>query len=228
MYLTASNKEKVVALAEFHPALFHKIIRDLKNEHLKKDPVFHKKYFASAHIPKITPEEIMQGYFKAVQEEENGEAIAEHILQRWMLKEPEIYNFFEKRLSEISSDFTTLTSLEPAAEKRLIDESQEKFGALATYLFAVINSVCFSENTFLLLQTRAREELHAREQKAHKDDETHQEQKSLSSMAAQLERLQDKYEKKLQALERKYFIDTDGLKKQIAKLQQRLSLIERR
>lgn len=96
MYKNATYKEKFADLQEWIPLLVEAVKKDLRNEHLKKDLNFVKKFLSSKNVHKVTIEELAEAYQKAIQEEEQGEELAEFITSRWLLKNSELYEFFEK------------------------------------------------------------------------------------------------------------------------------------
>lgn len=223
MLKNTTTKERFQLLKEWIPVIIGAIKKDLKNEHLKNDPRFAKKYFTNKQLSKITPEELALGYAQALELEENSEGLAEYLSNRWLLKNADVYSFFEERLHAISPQFTDLEELEKHHSISLMDDSISKFGAPNTYLFCVINSVVFPAEIYGILKKRAAESKHSEE----KEEQIQQEQMSLeklhSSYQAQIARQADKYEKKIAGLERKYLSDTDSLKKQIANLQRKLN-----
>src|ERR1700753_103218 len=135
MYKNATYKEKFADLQEWIPLLIESVKKDLRNEHLKKDFYFVKKFLSSKNIHKVSTDELAQAYQKAIQEEEQGEELAEFITSRWLLKNSELYNFFEQQLSQINPDFTNLEEIELGQAQALIDASIHEFGAPHTYLF---------------------------------------------------------------------------------------------
>lgn len=222
MYKNASYKDKFADLQEWIPTIIDSIKKDLKNDHLKKDLYFVKKFLPSTNIQKVTLEELTQAYFKAIQEEEKGEEIAEFVVSRWLLKNSELYTLFEARLRQISENFTELEELTPAQAQAIVETSANQFGSVPTYLFAVLNSVVFPAEVFERLKNQARED----RKKA--DDHTLSEQEKNSHESVQrtyereMARLTDKYEKKLAGMQKKYQIDVDHLKKQVSILQRKL------
>ena len=103
MLKDATYKEKYNALKNWMPAIVDVVKKDLKNEHLKTDFVFAKRYFAGKNLNKLTNEELVAGYASAIQQEEKGEEIAEFITNRWLIKNSELYGFFEEELKEDQS-----------------------------------------------------------------------------------------------------------------------------
>lgn len=222
MYKNATYKEKFRDLQEWLPLIIESVKKDLKNEHLRKDFQFVKKFLSSKNVQKVTTDELVQAYYQAIQEEEKGDELAEFITSRWLLKNSELYDFFEQKLSRLSPDFTTIEEIDPTQAQTLIDASIHQFGAPHTYLFAVLNSVVFTKEKFESLRQQA--------QKQHQQ-QIERQQHSLAQLSAdqlrkgferEIARLTDKYEKKLAGLEKKYHHDVEGLKKQISQLQRKL------
>lgn len=223
MYKTATYKEKLQDVKEWIPYMIDSIKKDLRNDHLKGDMPFVKKYLASKNIHKVTTEELAEAYEKAIRTEENGENLAEFISSRWLLKNSELYHFFEKELSQINPDFSNLDEIAPQQAEKLIESSNREYGPLQTYLFSVLNSVVFPKEIFEKLKGEAK---HHQEKQLH-DAVQLKDQESFENMRKEFERemarLEDKYEKKLTGLQKKYLIDVEGLKKQIASLQKKLN-----
>lgn len=221
MYKNATCKEKFADLKEWIPYLVDSVKKDLRNEHLKNDLFFVKKYLSSKNIHKVTTEELAEAYAKAIEEEEQGEDLAEFITSRWLLKNSELYEFFEKQLSQINPDFANLEELSPQQAQTLIEASNQAFGAPHTYLFSVLNSVVLPAESFEKLKQQAKNQKVKQEEKV----QWASQQQSVDQMRKEFERemarLTDKYEKKLAGLQKKYLTDTDALKKQIAALQRK-------
>ncbi len=223
MLKDATYKEKCLMLKPWMPQILETVKKDLKNEHLKKDFKFVKKYFAGKNINKLTSQDFVDAYLAALQQEENAEEIAEFLTNHWLLKNTELYNLFEEKLSKIAGDFTQLAEIDPIASQDIIEESITRFGAQRTYLFSVMNSVVFPKDIYEKLDVRAKEAM----KKAEHDETIHQKHLASTSQKEhyeqQIARLTDKYEKKLSGMERKYFQDTEALKKQLTSLQKKLN-----
>lgn len=222
MHKDATYQEKYAVLKDWMPSIIETVKKDLKNEHLKKDVYFAKKYLGAININKVTSEDLVQAYQKAIADEEKGEQVGEFITSRWLLKNSEIYEFFENRLSTLTADFSSLDELDKSFSNQLMEDSIREFGAPQTYLFAVLNSVVFPKEIFDRLQQRAKQDQHEKEE----EQEVLSQKMTLESMQKAFEteifRLKDKYEKKLNGLQKKYLVDVEGLKKQVAHLQRRL------
>ncbi len=222
MYKNATYKEKFADLQEWIPFLVDSVKKDLRNEHLKKDIYFVKKFLSSKNIHKIATEELAEAYRKAIQQEEQGEELAEFITTRWLLQNSELYEFFETQLSQIDPDFTNLEEIQPAQAQALIDASIRQFGAPQTYLFSVLNSVVFPKESFHNLKTQAQQH----QEREEEESRTVTEQLTVDQMRKNFElemvRLTDKYEKRLAGLQKKYVHDVENLKKQVAQLQRKM------
>lgn len=223
MYRDTTYKEKMTLLKEWGPAIFDEIKRDLKNEHIKQDYVFAKKYLGGKPAQRLTLDELVAGYLRAVEEEEQGEKIAEFIANRWMMKSSDVYGFFEKELSRINPDFNEIVELPEQESNKLIEQAIAEFGAPKTYLFAVINSVCFSKKQFEALKNKAETEKKREEEAFTKLQESASIEQLKKEFESKLSKMEEKYEKKLQGLEKKYVNDTASLKKQIANLSRKLN-----
>lgn len=224
MYKDTTYKEKFAILKEWAPTLIDTVKKDLKNEHLKQDYVFARKYLPGKNLSKVSLEDLIQGYSAAILQEEAGEKIAEFIANRWMLHSSELYSYFEQELSKINPDFDAIQEIEEAIGSRILEDSANRFGAVNTYLFSVLNSVAFKKSHFDALLNKARAEHSSRVA----NEEKAQELKSLEDLRrdfeARVTRLEDKYEKKIDGLQRKYLKDTESLKKQVANLQRKLNV----
>lgn len=83
MYKNASYKEKFALLNDWFGLVIDSVKKDLKNEHLKKDLYFVKKFLGSKNLNKLTTEDLTEAYQRAIVEEEKGEELAEFITSRW-------------------------------------------------------------------------------------------------------------------------------------------------
>lgn len=222
MYKDATYKQKFADLQEWIPLIINVIKKDLRNEHLKKDVFFVKKFLSSKNIHKTTTEDLAEAYTKAIQEEEQGEGLAEFITSRWLLKNSDLYEFFEEQLTQIDPDFSSLVELSPEQATTLIDASNKQFGAPHTYLFSVLNSVVLPEESFRQLRKDAQEHQRNFEEESAKEDLKLSEDLKNKNYEREIARLTDKYEKKLTGLQKKYVTDVEKLKKEVAQLQRKL------
>lgn len=222
MLKEATYKEKFSKVSKWVPRMVEAIKKDLKNEHLKNDAAFVRTFFPGKNSAKLTTEELVEGYSKALADEEGGEHIAEFMTNRWLLKNSELYYFFEQELKQVNPDFQSIEQINDSTSRSLIERAVQEFSIPEVYLFCVLNSVAFSEKIFSELSQRADQS-----KILEKKEEINFEQQSLEEMqknfTQQIERLTDKYEKKLIGMQKKYIQDTSALKKQIAALQRKLS-----
>src|SRR5262245_6832259 len=95
-------KDKLSQFKEWMPSIMECIKKDIRNEHLKKDNAFVKKYLNGKNIHKLNSNELAQAYTQAIDEQENGEELAEFIAHRWIFRNSEMYHFFETHLCKIN------------------------------------------------------------------------------------------------------------------------------
>jgi|GEM_PF-719177 len=214
-------KEKFATLKSWMPAIIDSIKRDLKNEHLKTDFVFIKKYLNNKSPQKLGVEGLAHGYSQAIAEDEKGEQIAEFMVNRWLLKHADIYHLFEKELSAINPNFDSIESLKPEQARPLIEKSVEAYGARDTFLFAALNSVALQPAEYKFLKERAEKEVEQQVVTQIKQNEKKSMEDLEKRHALEMNRVIDRYEKKVAGLESKYNRDTEALKKQIAILQRK-------
>ena len=222
MYKDTSYKDKFALLNDWLSLIVDSVKKELKNEHLKKDIFFVKKFLNSKNLNKITTDELTEAYHQAISEEEKGEEIAEFITSRWLLKNSELYEFFESRLSLINPNFSDLDELTADQAGSLMDDSVRQFGAPQTYIFAVLNSVVFPKDIYHRLEGQAKQQSQALVEETNREAEQLTLENMKSSYDREMARLTDKYEKKLAGLQKKYLTDVEALKKQISNLQRKL------
>lgn len=223
MYKNITYKEKFAILKSWMPYILESVKKDLKNEHLKKDWNFTKKYFATKNHNKLSSEEMADAYHNEIMTGENGEELAEFVSNRWLLKNSEVYHFFENELSKINPNFNEIDELDKVQSQKMMQEAVKQFNAPRTYLFCVMNSVVFPDEIFKELGAQAQKEIdqEAIQNKVLKEKVSFEELKN--DYEQQLSRMADKYEKKLLGLQKKYIQDTEVLKKQITGLQRKLN-----
>lgn len=218
----STYKEKFEILKPWMDLIVQDVKRDLKNEHLKKNASFVKTYFQTKNINKLTVPELVEGYLNALESSESAEAIAEFISNRWLLKNSDVYYYFEQKLQKVSENFSELTQLNAEFAKDLADGAVDSFGARKAYLFSVFNSVVFPEETFQELSVKADEE---KKSEISKQGDLQEELSWAAKERAyelQIARLNEKFEKKLLGFQKKYDNDVSALKKQIASLQKKI------
>lgn len=209
--------EKIEILQPVLYDILNDIRKELKNEHLRKDFVFTNKFFAKKAIEKVTVAELVEGYLNALRE--GNEEAGEWIASRWMLKHPEVYQFFAEQLSAINPKFDEIERIADGDAEKIKDKAVETFGPKVTYIFSVLNSVAFPEFVFEDLKNKAASQVPT----VIESDTMGSVEELKKKYETSLAKLIEKYEKRLQSLEKKYVQDMEGYKKQIASLQRRLS-----
>lgn len=223
MLKNMTHKDKFVLLKKWMPIIVDSVKKDLKNEHLKKDPGFVKRYFPGKNPNKLTAEEVAEAYLDAIEQSENAEELGEFISNRWLLKHSDLYYYFETELSKISPDFNEIEELDKQKSVEILEGAIHQFGTLPTYLFCVMNSVVFPKEVYDDLSGRAAVSVEQAQAEAAAQAEAKSAEQMQRSYELQIARLTDKYEKKLGGLQKKYAVDVDSLKKQIVALQRQLA-----
>lgn len=216
-------KDKFATLEGWMPLIVDAIKRDLRNEHLRQDIAFVKRYFPGKNVAKLSSEELAPAYLDVLKSGEKSEELGEFIANRWLLKHSELYDYFERELSQITPDFNQLTTLERDVAAQMMERAVAEFGAIQTYLFCVFNSVVFPADVYAILSKKADHHAHSsriEEAKKHEDASVEAMKRGYEQ---QIARLTDKYEKKLSGLQKKYAVDISDLKKQIVALQRKQS-----
>lgn len=214
-------QEKIEMLTPWMDEIVESIKKDLKQDHLKADRQFCKKYFLGKNPAQVTTPEMAAAYRADILA--GNVALGEFIATRWLLKNTDIYGYFEEALKKVTRDFELLSELPLELSQTLMQSSVKQYGAKKTYLFAVFNSVVFPQAVYVKLKELAQAQ--ASEEGALQSAQ-HAEQSLIATQAKyeqQIAALTDKYEKKLSGLQRKYVTDTEALKKQIATLQKKLT-----
>lgn len=221
MLKDAGYQEKIELLSCWLEEIINTVKKDLKNEHLKIDRQFSKKYFLGRNPNTVSIKEMAEAYRRDILDGNVG--LGEFIATRWLLKNTDIYGYFETHLKQISEDFENLDELPEELSAKLLKESIERFGAKKTYIFSVFNSVVFPNSAYSGLKELANKE------SDHKQQEIQEMQiiETIESLqkrhGREFSALQDRYEKKLSGLQKKYLKDIEALKKQISSLQKKLN-----
>lgn len=222
MLKDTTYKQKFLLLKPWMPLIVETVKKDLRNDHLKNDWQFCKKYIGSKNVNKLTMEELAAAYTNAIENEEEVEQLGEFLSNRWLLRNTEIYGYFEQELSKISDDFTTLEEIDTATSQKIVSGAVEQFGAPRTYLFSVINAVVFPKEVYDQLAKTAEGEAKVKAKREMEQAENQSIEARERAYQQQIARLTDNYEKKFIGLEKKYLADVTALKKQIATLQKKL------
>jgi len=163
IHMTHSEKPHVVLfhkLLPWHRAILSSVKKDLRNEHLRADRAFFKKYFGLKVLQKLTLDDLMQVYPAVIAE--GHEKLAEFIVNRWLLRHINIYTQFEMRLKKIHAKIDEILEIDDALSQELIDDSCKAFGAVNTYIFCMFNGVNFSETMMESLCEKAHDEVSSR------------------------------------------------------------------
>ncbi len=220
------KKNPFISLQPWMGQILHAIRKDIKNDHLAVDKVFYKTHFGSRPLNRLDIEEIFSVYERELLKGDQEELV-EWAINRWVFKHGDVYRHFADRLAKINSNFQEISSLTESESMQVLEGAAASFGALTVYLFSALNSVVFPETIFERMRKEA-----VSEQEFLKEQESHAaEKESLEQLKTRYERetrrLQEKYEDRLNGVQRKYAIDVEALKKQIRSMQQKLSLAPR-
>lgn len=214
-------QEKIEMLKAWLPEIVEVVKKDLRNEHLKIDKNFCRRHFLGKNPVQIAAEELAPAYQKEIEEGNSG--LGEFIATRWLLKNTDMYGFFEAKIKTLSTDFEKLETLPFDFSRSLLDESIKQFGAKRTYFFSVFNSVVFPQDLYEKLAEFARVETKVVQEVLAKQEDAATIELLQKRQERELTAVRDRFEKKMNGLERKYINDVQALKKQIQVLQRKLS-----
>lgn len=222
MLKNTTYQEKFAILAPWMPSIIESIKKDIKNEHLKKDAAFFRHYFQGKNIAKLVAQELAPAYSHAIAHNEKAEELAEFVSNRWLLKHSDLYHYFEQELTKVAPNFSELEVLDTESSLNMMEKAIQQFGAPATYLFCVINSVVFPKEVYDTLRQRAEHHVEQSTQELAAKQEQMAADSMQNNYELQIARMTDKYEKKILGLQKKYTQDVESLKKQIVALQRKL------
>jgi len=137
--------DKFTRLQPFMQAVVEPIKADLKKHHLKKDPAFVRQNFSTTNVTKVPLAELVEVYRRELPQV--SEQFGEWLGQMWMLKHTEVYEFFERVLSQEVEDFTEVDQLPDELSQRLRKGAVQQFGAVQTYVFVLINDVVLARRS---------------------------------------------------------------------------------
>src|SRR3990167_2281186 len=122
------------------------IKKDIKTDYLPAMQAMYKSYFGSRPVNRLQNEEI---YAALIQELENGnEDLAEWIVNRWVFKHGELYQFFASSLEKIQPDFSSLDQLTIDQSQMILSRAKDLFPIKEVYFFSVLNGVVFPQEIF--------------------------------------------------------------------------------
>lgn len=206
--------EKMRWLAPYHRELLDSVKKELKQEHLATDRAAHKKLFGNKPVHRISLDELVGAYSPMLT---HFEELGEFIASRWIFKHAEIYEYFSEQLESSVGEFEHLHQLDAALARELVDGALALFSAREVFCFCVLNSVVLPPEEFLLLEQRAKEGGAPQPVSSNEEPET---QKLWRS--EEVERLEQRYLKRIAGLERKFHSEVAQLKRQIAALSRKV------
>lgn len=198
------------------------IKREIRTEHLANSSVFAKNHFGNRPLNRLTAEEIFQAYEKELLKGEDEE-LKEWVVNRWVFKHGDLYQHFADRLEAIDANYDSLESLTEEQSEQVLLGAKERFGALSTYLFSVLNRVVFPQSIFDQLRSVAQQEQTLEKEQQEKAQELQTIEQLKSRYEKETARLQEKMDSKIAGIMKKYSTDIEALKKQIRALQHQLN-----
>jgi hypothetical protein len=211
-------KNQFQALQNWTLEILNTIKKDIKTDHLHTDPQFYRTYFGNRPQNRLTSEEIFAAYEKELLV--GNESLSEWVVNRWVFKHGDLYQHFAERLSQIHPDFAEIKQLTPEQSEQVLAGAAENFGAIPTFLFSVLNGVVFPESTLEKLLQAAEKEKAVQAKEGAENEKKESLEKIIAAHQREIARLNDK----IAGVQKKYTNDTEGLKKQIKSLQQKLNV----
>lgn len=225
MLKDATYQEKFEMLKVWCEEIIETVKKDLKNEHLKKDRNFCRRYFLGKDPSQLDAKSLSAAYSQDIAEGNVG--LAEFIATRWLLRNTDIYGFFEGRIKAINPDFESIEELDEKKSYALVKEASEEYGAEKTYIFSVFNSVVFPKKVYDELRVQAEKGTF----QERKEREETKEKLTVADLQKRFDReskaMKERFEKKLSGLQKKYINDTEALKKQLSELQKKMAEISK-
>ncbi len=207
-------KNPFESLQNWTHEVLNAIKRDIKVDHLHTDPVFYRKHFGNRPQNRLTAEEIFAAYEKELIE--GNQELSEWVVNRWVFKHGDLYQHFAERLSQVNPEFNQIERLNEE-ESEAILKGAEKFEAIPTFLFALLNGVVFPASILERLRQAAEVEKAAQSKQQVADNEQKNLEKIIAAHQREIARMQDR----IDGVQKKYTRDTEALKKQIKALQKR-------
>jgi hypothetical protein len=206
-------ENQFISLKNWMHVLLNAIRKDIKQDHLGSDPDFYRTYFGNRPQNRLTAEEIFNAYETELLK--GNQSLAEWVVNRWVFKHGDLYQVFAERLSQINEHFDQIQTLSVEESEIVLAGTVERFGAIPTFLFVVLNGVVFPEAVRNRLMAQAEQEKANLEKKSEEDEGKESLQKLLAAKEREIARLNDK----LLGVQKKYDKDVEALKKQIRALQ---------
>jgi hypothetical protein len=221
MLKNTGYQEKFVLLKPWIVDVIEVVKKDLRNEHLKIDRDFCKRYFLGKNPFNLTTEEMAHAY--ATDIEAGNVGLGEFIATRWLLKNADIYGFFEEILKKIDENFENLDVLSQSQTEGILSKALKQFGSTRTYLFSVLNSVVFPKEIYDELRVQAEQETRDNQRQEEQIESAQSLENIKKRHAREMAALKDRFEKKLNGMQKKYLHDVEKLKKQIQLLESRIA-----
>jgi hypothetical protein len=201
--------------------IINAVKRDCKNEHLRLNPGFVREHFSGMPLHRITLDEMRAVYLRLILG--GNDQLAEFISNRWLFRNMELYNFFEKALSEVLPDFEKISELTQEQAEKLIREASEKFSCEDVFCFVVLNDVVIPQDVFNRLQRQAVEALAKRQKEAENQGGSPEEK-----WRQEVERLKERQEKKIQEMTKRHQQEVVRLNSEIAKLKEIVTQLKKK
>lgn len=154
--MTNQEHPYAVKFSELQPflhAIFSTVRKDLRDEHLRTDRGFYKRNFAGKELSKLTVDDFLAVYPKFIAA--GYEQLSEFIANRWILRNLEVYNFFEAELKQYSKKFHQIEELDTDFAASLVEQATARFGPENTYIFSVLNFVALPNSVHKSLRDNA-------------------------------------------------------------------------
>jgi len=192
------------------------IRRDIKTDYLPASGAVYRAHFGNRPQNRLTMQEINTALIKELLQ--GNEDLAEWVVNRWVFKHGEIYQYFASSLEAISPDFGSLQELSEADSQALVLGAKEAFGVKLVYFFSLLNGVVFPASVFAALRQEVEAQAQAPAQTTPAAITPATEEKHRRELA----RLAEKYEQKIAGIMKKYSQDVHSLKTQVRALQKKL------
>ncbi|MBS3904442.1 MAG: hypothetical protein KGZ39_03860 [Simkania sp.] len=150
------NQSKFKQLDDLFQLIISDIKKDIKSELVKFDRKLFQKIFSQSYVAKLSSKELADLLHPEIQT--GNPALEDWMIERWVYRHAEIYQFFVERLSVIHPDFETIKEIEKEHATKMVDEAIRRFGALKTYLFSILNGVAFTPATLQELALLAKDD----------------------------------------------------------------------
>ncbi len=208
---------KYSLISPWFEQILSQIKRDCKAEHLSIDPHFVRTYFAGKPVARISLDEMRAVYLQQILA--GHDRLAEFIANRWIFRNMEMYKFFEKNFEEKVPNFESIEEFPAEVIEPILEEAIQQFGVEPVFCFSVLNDMMLSKDTFEKIQKQA---LQAAALAASSDQKIDPEQKQIEMLKADIAAIKDRYEKKIEELQKRHKKEAEILKQELQKLQKEL------